>query len=221
MIFHLPFIHVLFCWHRNSVSVTFVFLATNMIIVLWKSKIWLMTYLSAKSVLGFMGNPAQNEHTDVVCTLHRCILDIFFLLFALLFSSIVSFEEWWQWVVAVRVGCFAAGWHGRTHSELGVEQLRRGRAPNLVLSAQHPLPRRLPGRLSQVLQREEKPWRWRRDCPPFQRLSFLWSPQGRDLPREVACVSHAALHSGLLPTAALPQPDGGAVGSHSWCGTLA
>lgn len=114
-------------------------------------------------------------------------------------------------MVAVGAGRVAAGRHGGTHSQPGGQQLRGGRAPNLVLPAQHPLPRRLPGRLPQVLQRAEGHWRRRRVYPPFQRpLS-----QGRDLLREVASVSHTAIHSALLPTAALPQPDRGAVGSSS------
>lgn len=141
----------------------------------------------------------------------------------LLFPLLVSIEEQRQWVVPIGAGCFATGWNCRTHFELGSQQLCRGGTSNLVLPAQYPLPRRLPGCLSQVLQRAERLWRWRRRraYPPFQNLSPLGPPQVRDLLREVVSFSHAALHSALLPPAALPQPNRGAVGSSSWCGTLA
>lgn len=163
----------------------------------------------------------QKKLSTVGETLHsvsRCTMDS---KCSFLFFSTVSIEEQWQWLDAVRVGRFASSWHGRTHSQLSSQQLRRRRAPNLVLSAQHPVSHHLPGCLPQVLQRTKSLWKWRRSSPPFQRPSTLCSPQGRDLLREVAGIGHTHLYSGLLPTAPLPQPHWGAVGSSTWCRTLA
>lgn len=136
-----------------------------------------------------------------------------------LFPLVVSFEE--QRVVPVGAGRVAACRHSGTHPQPGGEQLRGGRAPDLVLPAQHPLPRRLPRRVPQVLQRAERLWRRGGARPAFQRLPSLCSLQGGGPPGAVAGVSHASFHAGLLPTAALPQPDRGAVGSSPWRGTLA
>lgn len=141
----------------------------------------------------------------------------------------VSFQSRRWRVVAVRAGCSAAGRHHRSHPQPGLQQLRGGGAPDLVLPAQHAVPRRLPGRLPQVLQRAEGLWRLRpqrrrrrrRQPPPLQGQPALRLPQRGGSLSEVAGVGHAHLHSGLLPTAALTQPNWGAVGSPARRGSLA
>lgn len=136
-------------------------------------------------------------------------------------SHLVASEEQWQRMVAVRAGRFATCWHSWTHSEPECQQLHRGGAPNLVLSAQHIVSCHVPRCLSQILQRAECIQGWRGMPAPVQRLLEPCSSSARRQLREVVGFGHTHLYFGLLPTAALHQPHRGAVGSSSWCGTLA